>query len=188
MSLKVEMAHIYASSRLYWMFLSGYLGELKLIIPWSNLKTKPVKVFIENVYLLAAPKSESTVRSIMLMRKSTCIIDLKKLDIFGRWRRTRSGTETKAISYSRPASERSSRKATAAAGRRQKRWIYLTAHHQGRWQPSSIHKEYPRAFWRPYFGSWASIRSRHYFERALRIFNRWWMEAHLYQWGNKYYP
>lgn len=66
------------------MFLSGYLGELTLIIPWSNLKTKPVKVFIENVYLLAAPKSESTVRSIMLMRKSTCIIDLKKLDIFGR--------------------------------------------------------------------------------------------------------
>ncbi|KAK0549054.1 Vacuolar protein sorting-associated protein 13 [Tilletia horrida] len=35
----------------------GYLGDLTLSIPWSNLKGKPVKVLIENVYLLAAPKN-----------------------------------------------------------------------------------------------------------------------------------
>ncbi|KAF9111925.1 hypothetical protein BGX27_004234 [Mortierella sp. AM989] len=37
----------------------GYLGELTLSIPWSNLKGKPVKVYINNVYLLCAPKGES---------------------------------------------------------------------------------------------------------------------------------
>ncbi|CAG8609296.1 9150_t:CDS:10, partial [Funneliformis caledonium] len=39
--------------------LEGHLGELTLNIPWSNLKNKPVKVFINNVYLLAVPKAES---------------------------------------------------------------------------------------------------------------------------------
>ncbi|CCJ30884.1 unnamed protein product [Pneumocystis jirovecii] len=34
----------------------GFLGELILQIPWSNLKNKPVKVIIENVFLLAFPK------------------------------------------------------------------------------------------------------------------------------------
>ncbi|KAF9431274.1 hypothetical protein BGZ94_003589 [Podila epigama] len=38
---------------------TGYLGELTLSIPWSNLKNKPVKVYINNVYLLCVPKSES---------------------------------------------------------------------------------------------------------------------------------
>lgn len=33
----------------------GHLGELTLQIPWSNLKGKPVKVTIEDVYLLASP-------------------------------------------------------------------------------------------------------------------------------------
>ncbi|OBA21906.1 vacuolar protein sorting-associated protein 13 [Metschnikowia bicuspidata var. bicuspidata NRRL YB-4993] len=33
----------------------GHLGELTLQIPWSNLKGKPVKVIIEDVYLLALP-------------------------------------------------------------------------------------------------------------------------------------
>lgn len=33
----------------------GHLGELTLQIPWSNLKGKPVKVIVEDVYLLAAP-------------------------------------------------------------------------------------------------------------------------------------
>lgn len=37
----------------------GYLGDLTLSIPWSNLKGKPVRVLVENVYLLAAPKSSS---------------------------------------------------------------------------------------------------------------------------------
>ncbi|CAD6889894.1 unnamed protein product [Tilletia caries] len=35
----------------------GYLGDLTLSIPWSNLKGKPVRVLVENVYLLAAPKN-----------------------------------------------------------------------------------------------------------------------------------
>ncbi|KAF0534769.1 vacuolar protein sorting-associated protein 13 [Gigaspora margarita] len=39
--------------------LEGYVGELTLNIPWSNLKNKPVKVFINDVYLLAVPKAES---------------------------------------------------------------------------------------------------------------------------------
>ncbi|EAZ62765.2 vacuolar sorting [Scheffersomyces stipitis CBS 6054] len=34
----------------------GHLGELTLQIPWSNLKSKPVRVIIEDVYLLASPK------------------------------------------------------------------------------------------------------------------------------------
>lgn len=37
----------------------GYLGRLTLQIPWSNLKNKPVKVTIEDVYLLATPKQDS---------------------------------------------------------------------------------------------------------------------------------
>ncbi|KAF7728851.1 hypothetical protein EC973_005477 [Apophysomyces ossiformis] len=39
----------------------GFLGELTLSIPWANLKTKPVKVYVNNVYLLAVPKDENTV-------------------------------------------------------------------------------------------------------------------------------
>jgi vacuolar protein sorting-associated protein 13A/C len=39
--------------------VEGRLGELTLSIPWSNLRGKPVKVNIEDVYLLAAPKEES---------------------------------------------------------------------------------------------------------------------------------
>lgn len=33
----------------------GHLGELTLLIPWNNLKGKPVKVVIDDVYLLASP-------------------------------------------------------------------------------------------------------------------------------------
>ncbi|ORX96417.1 hypothetical protein K493DRAFT_329607 [Basidiobolus meristosporus CBS 931.73] len=40
--------------------LEGYLGELTLKIPWKNLKNQPVRVFINNVYLLAVPKGEDT--------------------------------------------------------------------------------------------------------------------------------
>lgn len=36
--------------------LEGYLGDLTLNIPWNDLKNKPVKIRINNVYLLAAPK------------------------------------------------------------------------------------------------------------------------------------
>jgi vacuolar protein sorting-associated protein 13A/C len=41
--------------------VEGHLGELTLQIPWSNLKNKPVKIFIENVYLLAIPKANQEV-------------------------------------------------------------------------------------------------------------------------------
>ncbi|WFD42049.1 Vacuolar protein sorting-associated protein 13 [Malassezia psittaci] len=37
----------------------GYLGQLTLFIPWSNLKGKPVRVLIENVSLLASPREAS---------------------------------------------------------------------------------------------------------------------------------
>lgn len=37
----------------------GYLGQLTLSIPWSNLKGKPVRVLVENVSLLAAPRDAS---------------------------------------------------------------------------------------------------------------------------------
>ncbi|KAJ6262787.1 Vacuolar protein-sorting-associated protein [Drechslerella dactyloides] len=37
----------------------GHLGRLTLKIPWSNLKNKPVKVTIEDVFLLATPKQDS---------------------------------------------------------------------------------------------------------------------------------
>ncbi|KAL5336775.1 hypothetical protein BJX70DRAFT_400270 [Aspergillus crustosus] len=38
--------------------VEGHVGELTLSIPWSNLRGKPVKVDIEDVYLLAAPKED----------------------------------------------------------------------------------------------------------------------------------
>lgn len=38
--------------------VEGRLGELTLQIPWSNLRGKPVKVSIEDVFLLSAPKEE----------------------------------------------------------------------------------------------------------------------------------
>ncbi|KAL1915167.1 uncharacterized protein VTP21DRAFT_7648 [Calcarisporiella thermophila] len=38
----------------------GHLGELTMFIPWSNLKGQPVKININDVYLLAAPKAESS--------------------------------------------------------------------------------------------------------------------------------
>src|SRR5947207_12980669 len=40
--------------------VEGHLGELTLSIPWSNLRGKPVKVNIEDVFLLAAPKEDAT--------------------------------------------------------------------------------------------------------------------------------
>ncbi|KAM7212439.1 putative vacuolar protein sorting-associated protein [Rhypophila decipiens] len=39
--------------------VEGHLGELTLTIPWSNLRGAPVKVFIEDVFLLASPKEEA---------------------------------------------------------------------------------------------------------------------------------
>lgn len=39
--------------------VEGHLGELTLVIPWSNLRGAPVKIFIDNVFLLASPKEEA---------------------------------------------------------------------------------------------------------------------------------
>ena len=39
----------------------GYLGELTLNIPWANLRNKPVRAIVKDVYLLAVPKAESEV-------------------------------------------------------------------------------------------------------------------------------
>jgi vacuolar protein sorting-associated protein 13A/C len=44
--------------------LEGHLGELTLSIPWSNLRNKPVKVYINNVYLLAVPRNELNVSTL----------------------------------------------------------------------------------------------------------------------------
>ena len=39
--------------------VEGRIGQLSLSIPWSNLRGKPVKVNIDDVFLLSAPKEES---------------------------------------------------------------------------------------------------------------------------------
>ena len=39
--------------------VEGHLGELTIVIPWSNLRGAPVKVYIEDVFLLASPKEEA---------------------------------------------------------------------------------------------------------------------------------
>lgn len=36
--------------------LEGHLGEITLQIPWSNLKNRPVKILIQDVFLLAEPR------------------------------------------------------------------------------------------------------------------------------------
>ncbi|EEP80464.1 conserved hypothetical protein [Uncinocarpus reesii 1704] len=40
--------------------IEGHLGQLTLSIPWSNLRGKPVKIEIEDVFLLAAPKEDAS--------------------------------------------------------------------------------------------------------------------------------
>ncbi|KAF2866909.1 hypothetical protein BDV95DRAFT_611203 [Massariosphaeria phaeospora] len=39
--------------------VEGHLGSLTLSIPWSNMRGKPLKVNIEDVFLLAAPKEDA---------------------------------------------------------------------------------------------------------------------------------
>lgn len=39
--------------------VEGHLGQLTMSIPWANLRGKPVKVNIEDVFLLAAPKEDA---------------------------------------------------------------------------------------------------------------------------------
>lgn len=40
--------------------VEGHIGQLKMSIPWSNLRGKPVSVKIEDIFLLAAPKEDAT--------------------------------------------------------------------------------------------------------------------------------
>ncbi len=42
---------------------SGYLGQLTLQIPWSNLRNEPVKVIVEDVYLLIEPTNDERYNS-----------------------------------------------------------------------------------------------------------------------------
>ncbi|KAI9283162.1 hypothetical protein BY458DRAFT_427893 [Sporodiniella umbellata] len=49
--------------------LEGYLGELTLTIPWSNLRGKPVLVDIKDVYVLAVPRNESTMTAEELIER-----------------------------------------------------------------------------------------------------------------------
>ncbi|KAF2103644.1 vacuolar protein sorting-associated protein 13 [Rhizodiscina lignyota] len=39
--------------------VEGHLGQLTLQIPWSNLRSKPVRVNIEDVFILAAPREDA---------------------------------------------------------------------------------------------------------------------------------
>ncbi|CZT04223.1 related to vacuolar protein sorting-associated protein VPS13 [Rhynchosporium graminicola] len=39
--------------------VEGHLGQLTLKIPWSNLRGAPVQVYIEDVFVLAAPKEDA---------------------------------------------------------------------------------------------------------------------------------
>ena len=39
--------------------VEGHLGQLTMSIPWTNLRGKPVRVNIEDVFLLAAPKEDT---------------------------------------------------------------------------------------------------------------------------------
>ncbi|KAI9340870.1 hypothetical protein BDR26DRAFT_820276 [Obelidium mucronatum] len=39
--------------------VEGFLGALTISIPWSDLKTKPVRIFIKDLYLLVNPKTET---------------------------------------------------------------------------------------------------------------------------------
>ena len=59
--------------------VEGRLGELTLSIPWSNLRGKPVKVNIEDVFLLAAPKEEQDYDA-EEEEKRTAAVKLEKLE------------------------------------------------------------------------------------------------------------
>ena len=39
--------------------VEGHLGQLTMSIPWTNLRGKPVRITIEDIFLLAAPKEDS---------------------------------------------------------------------------------------------------------------------------------
>jgi len=59
--------------------VEGRLGKLTLSIPWSNLRGKPVRVNIEDVFLLAAPKMEDNYDAVE-EEKRTVAVKLEKLE------------------------------------------------------------------------------------------------------------
>ena len=60
--------------------VEGHLGELTLSIPWSNLRGKPVKVDIEDVFCL---QRQEKMRTTIRRRK-------KRERIFSRWNGSRA--------------------------------------------------------------------------------------------------
>jgi vacuolar protein sorting-associated protein 13A/C len=45
-------------------FSKGYLGELKLKIPWRYISTQPCEVYLENLYVLVVPAASSKVGTV----------------------------------------------------------------------------------------------------------------------------
>jgi vacuolar protein sorting-associated protein 13A/C len=59
--------------------VAGHLGSLTLSIPWSNLRGKPLKINIEDVFLLAAPKEDADYDADEEDRRSHAV-KMEKLD------------------------------------------------------------------------------------------------------------
>ena len=59
--------------------VEGHLGLLTLSIPWSNLRGKPVKINISDVYLLAAPRTDAEVDPAEEERRAHAV-KMEKLD------------------------------------------------------------------------------------------------------------
>lgn len=59
--------------------VQGHLGSLTLSIPWSNLRGKPVRVSIEDVFLLAAPREDADFDADEQDRRSHAV-KMEKLD------------------------------------------------------------------------------------------------------------
>lgn len=59
--------------------VEGHVGTLTLAIPWSNLRGKPVRVDIEDVFILAAPKEETQFNAEEEERRAHAV-KMEKLD------------------------------------------------------------------------------------------------------------
>ncbi|KAF1991838.1 vacuolar protein sorting-associated protein 13 [Aulographum hederae CBS 113979] len=59
--------------------IEGHLGQLTMSIPWSNLRGKPVKINIEDVFLLAAPKEDAEINAEEEDRRAHAL-KMEKLD------------------------------------------------------------------------------------------------------------
>ncbi|OZJ06276.1 hypothetical protein BZG36_00800 [Bifiguratus adelaidae] len=53
--------------------LEGHLGTLTLNIPWNNLKNKPVKIYVDDVYLLAIPRVDDEMSPEELQRRAQTV-------------------------------------------------------------------------------------------------------------------